>query len=488
MLFPSNIFLFCFFPIMLFLYYVVCNFRPFANRIAIKNAVLLVGSLIFYAYGEKWLVLLLLVSIGFNYAMGRLVADKLTANDNRGAEDKEKSELSNGYKKNDAKWIVGISVAVNLLILFVFKYLDFVIANLNRLAHTEIPLTHLKLPIGISFFTFQALSYVVDVYRGKAKVQRNPLNVGLYIALFPQLIAGPIVRYETIAEQMENREESLDKFTDGILRFLGGLGKKVLIADGMALFADRIFGSVSAGNEVATAMAWFGAICYTLQIYYDFSGYSDMAIGLGKMFGFEFEENFNYPYIANSVTDFWRRWHISLSTWFRDYVYIPLGGNRAGNGRMYFNLFVVWTLTGIWHGAGWTFVLWGLMYFVMQAIEKLVGLGKKWKLPLGIANLYTMLVVVIGWTLFRSESLAQAVSYLKMMFGASGKGITDATTIFYLKDNWILFVFAILFVTPIGKKIAKIDWLYQVLMGLVLLLSLIYIWKGGYSPFIYFSF
>ena len=473
MLFPSNIFLFCFFPIMLFLYYVIANSRPFAGKIMVKNVILLAGSLIFYAYGEGWYVLLLVGSILFNYAMGILVSKGL-----------ETSEQKSGH----AKLFMILTIAGNLLLLFVFKYLDFVIANVNRFAGLQIPLTNLPLPIGISFFTFQALSYVADIYRGKAKVQKNPVNVGLYIALFPQLIAGPIVRYESISKQMLCREESVSKFTEGILRFIGGLGKKVLLADGVALFADRIFNGVAAGGNISTAMAWLGSICYTLQIYYDFSGYSDMAIGLGKMFGFEFEENFNYPYISRSVTEFWRRWHISLSSWFRDYVYIPLGGNRRGKGRMYLNLLFVWLLTGIWHGAGWTFVLWGLLYFVILAAEKLTNMGKNWSLPPVLANCYTMLVVIISWTIFRSESLSQAVTYLKKMFGIGVAGYADSTVLFYLKDNWILFLCAILLVTPLGRKLSQRDRLYQILMGLVLVISLIYIWKGGYSPFIYFSF
>lgn len=464
MLFPSNIFLFCFFPVILILYYGIGSIKPFAKNKLYKNIILFIGSLFFYAYGEKWLVLLLLASILMNYGFGLAV--------------------SKGSQKK--LWLI-ISIIGNLSILFVFKYLDFVIANMNRLG-APFSETGIALPIGISFFTFQALSYVVDVYRGKAKAQKNPLYVGLYIALFPQLIAGPIVRYESIAEQMIERVETSEKFAEGVGRFIAGLGKKVILADGMALFADRIFKSVELNQPVSVLMAWLGAICYTLQIYYDFSGYSDMAIGLGKIFGFEFEENFNYPYISGNITEFWRRWHISLSSWFRDYVYIPLGGNRKGKGRTYLNLFIVWLLTGIWHGAGWNFVLWGLLYFVILVVEKLTGMGKKWKLPPVISQVYTMVIVIVGWVLFNSKSLTHALAYLKNMAGIGSAGIWDSTALFYLRDNWILFVFAVVFVTPIAKKLQKIGWLYQVLLAVLFILSLIYIWKGGYSPFIYFSF
>lgn len=468
MLFPSNVFLFCFLPIILVLYYIVGGAEQGGKKRIWKNMVLFVGSIIFYAYGEKWYCLLLLISILWNWAMGLCI-----------------DRACHQHKKQ--KVYLVLMLVVNLGILFAYKYLDFVIANLNRFAGTKLEPAGLVLPIGISFFTFQAISYCVDVYRKKADAQKNPFYVGLYIALFPQLIAGPIVRYESIALQIEKRNETLAGFTDGVERFLAGICKKVLLADIMAIFADRIFNQVAAGESIAVSMAWLGAIAYTLQIYYDFSAYSDMAIGLGRMFGFSFEENFNYPYVASSVTEFWRRWHISLSTWFRDYVYISLGGNRGGKWKTYRNLFVVWLLTGIWHGAGWNYVLWGLWYFVFLIIEKQIP-EKKAGIFKAAGHVYTLLVVVIGWILFRAPSLQIAATYLKTMFGIGAEAGFSMTTLFYLKDNWMFFLCAILFSVPIAEKIRKCKWLYQGLLALLFLVSLIYIIKGSYSPFIYFSF
>jgi len=468
MLFPSNVFLFCFLPVILVLYYIVGGAEQSGKKRIWKNMVLFVGSIIFYAYGEKWYCLLLLISILWNWGMGLCI------------------ERTCHQPKKQKIYLV-LMLAVNLGILFAYKYLDFVIANLNRFMKTQIQPAGLALPIGISFFTFQAISYCVDVYRKKADAQKNPLYVGLYIGLFPQLIAGPIVRYESIALQIEKRKETLDGFTEGVERFLVGICKKVLLADIMAIFADRIFNQVTAGESIAVSMAWLGAIAYTLQIYYDFSAYSDMAIGLGKMFGFSFEENFNYPYISASVTEFWRRWHISLSTWFRDYVYIPLGGNRGGKWKTYRNLFVVWLLTGIWHGAGWNYVLWGLWYFVFLIIEKQMPEKRTGILKVA-GHVYTLFVVVIGWTLFRAPSLQIAATYLKTMFGIGAETVFSMTTLFYLKDNWMFFLCAILFSVPIAEKIRKYKGLYQGLLALLFLISLIYIIKGSYSPFIYFSF
>jgi len=464
MLFPSIIFLFCFLPVMLVLYYGLCR-----KSMQLKNLVLFIGSIAFYAYGEGFGTLLLLTSIVMNWGAGMLLER---------------------YQREPkrAKTVMILAVILNLSLLFFYKYLDFVIASLNRFGHFNLQQTKVSLPIGISFFTFQAVSYVVDVYRKKAQAQKNPVLVGLYIALFPQLIAGPIVRYDSIALQMKERRETLDQFGQGVIRLITGIGKKILLADSMALFADRIFQTQGAGTALSVSYAWLGAIAYTLQIYYDFSGYSDMAIGLGKMFGFTFEENFNYPYISRSVTEFWRRWHISLSTWFRDYVYIPLGGNRKSKKRTYLNLFLVWLLTGIWHGAGFTFLLWGMLYFVILIFEKSIGLGKKWSLPPVIANIYTMVVVIVGWTIFKSGSLTQALSYLCNMIGIHANGLVDQTTLFYLRDNWMIFVAALVLVTPVGKYLEQKRVLYQLGLALVMIISLIYIIKGNYSPFIYFSF
>ncbi|MBP3468099.1 MAG: MBOAT family protein, partial [Lachnospiraceae bacterium] len=299
--------------------------------------------------------------------------------------------------------------------------------------------------------------------------------------------AGPIVRYDAIEKQMDERTETYPMFGDGVVRFIVGLGKKVLLADTMALFAGRILTTASVGNALSVSMAWLGAIAYTLQIYYDFSGYSDMAIGLGKMFGFTFMENFNYPYIAKSVSEFWRRWHISVATWFRDYVYIPLGGN-TNSWKTYRNIFIVWLLTGIWHGAGWTYIAWGMLYFVVLVFERLTGLGRTRKLPAVVAHIYTMFIVIIGMVIFMAPSLSIGMRYVGNMIGIGATGWLDSTTLFYLKDNWIFFILSVLFVTPIGKKLEKVSRLHQLLLGLVLILSIIYIIKGNYSPFIYFSF
>ena len=464
MLFPSNIFLFCFLPVVLVLYYGGCHIL-LRNNITAKNILLLIASLIFYAYGEGWFVLLLVVSMVMNYGLGLLI----------------------DRAQQQKKLFLILALLCNLGLLFVFKYLDFVLINCNRFFHTDFPLTKLELPIGISFFTFQAVSYIADVYRGAAKVQKNPIKLGLYISLFPQLVAGPIVRYDAIEKQMDERTETYPMFGDGVVRFIVGLGKKVLLADTMALFAGRILTTASVGNALSVSMAWLGAIAYTLQIYYDFSGYSDMAIGLGKMFGFTFMENFNYPYIAKSVSEFWRRWHISVATWFRDYVYIPLGGN-TNSWKTYRNIFIVWLLTGIWHGAGWTYIAWGMLYFVVLVFERLTGLGRTRKLPAVVAHIYTMFIVIIGMVIFMAPSLSIGMRYVGNMIGIGAAGWLDSTTLFYLKDNWIFFILSVLFVTPIGKKLEKVSRLHQLLLGLVLILSIIYIIKGNYSPFIYFSF
>jgi alginate O-acetyltransferase complex protein AlgI len=381
----------------------------------------------------------------------------------------------------------------NIAMLGWFKYSEFVVLQINRFLHTEIPVPVVALPIGISFFTFQAMSYVIDVYRKKGKVQYNPLQVGLYVSLFPQLIAGPIVRYETVADQIENRVENFKDFSAGVTRFCIGLGKKVLIANNMAVVADAAFDLIINNEfQASVGMAWLGAISYTLQIFFDFSGYSDMAIGLGQMFGFHFEENFNYPYISKTVTEFWRRWHISMQTWFRDYVYIPLGGSRVSKPRLIFNIFVVWLCTGIWHGANWTFIAWGLMYFVILTFERLTGLGKKehwW------GHIYTMVLVIIGWVIFRSTGLGTAALYVKAMFGIGAKGLCDKAVWAYIAQNWIYFVFALIGCAPLvpaidGKLKDKTVWnvLYMVAVIVILVVSVSFISNNAYNPFIYFNF
>ena len=470
MLFASTVFIFEFLPAVLLLYYVVL--KKFRTA---QNILLLVASLLFYAWGEPKYVLIMILSIIVNYLFGLLV-DKFR-------QSKAKSRL-----------VIALTVVFNLGVLYIFKYLMFTIENINSIAGLHLSVPNIVLPIGISFFTFQAMSYVIDVYREKGEAQKNPLNVGLYISFFPQLIAGPIVRYETVAYQIKHRKESFDKFSEGVCRFIIGLAKKVLLANTMAVVADYAFDMP--GSELTVVMAWVGAIAYTFQIFFDFGGYSDMAIGLGKMFGFEFLENFDYPYISLSVSEFWRRWHMSLGTWFRDYVYFPLGGSRVkSKARLVFNLFVVWSLTGIWHGANWTFLCWGLMYFVLLTIEKLIGWEKKYPDKMKILRrIYTLFFVVMGWVLFRADSIGDAGAYFATMFG--GGNLIDDTTIYYALNYIVYFVIAILVSTPIFKNIsAKVNGNNPVVVAVstvglfvLLVVSVSYIVKGAYNPFIYFNF
>lgn len=465
MIFSSTTFLFLFLPIVLIAYY-----NPVIKSLQFKNAVLIVSSIFFYAWGEPIYVLLMLGSIIVNWLLGLLV-------------DKNRDN-----KKGKAA--LAASIIVNIGVLFVFKYLTFVLKNINALLHTDINTLNITLPIGISFFTFQAMSYVIDVYRRNGEVQKNPCNVALYISFFPQLIAGPIVRYQTIAEQIKNRNENFDSFSNGAYRFIIGFVKKVLIANNVAIIADGIFD----GEVGSVSSAWLGALAYTLQILFDFSGYSEMAIGLGKMFGFEFLENFDYPYISKSVSEFWRRWHISLGTWFRDYVYFPLGGSRVNKkSRLVFNLFVVWTLTGIWHGANWTFLVWGLFYFVILTLEKLTEFPQK----LGFfSHVYTMLLVIIGWVIFRAKDIASAWLYLKNMFGFGSLPLYDDTTAFYLSNYKFFLILGLICCFPIirtlKKRMNKEKPLFTIVFGIILivlfLISVTYTIKGTYNPFIYFNF
>lgn len=395
---------------------------------------------------------------------------------------------------------VTVAAFLNLGLLFVFKYLTFLTVNLRAMG-LEVDLLNIALPVGISFFTFQALSYVLDVARGDADAQKNPLWVGLYIAFFPQLIAGPIVKYRTVAGQITDRHESWEGFSQGCYRFLIGLGKKVILANQLAVIADAAF--VSTGPSSA-AMAWLGAVSYTFQIYFDFGGYSDMAIGLGKMFGFQFRENFRYPYLADSFRDFWRRWHISLSSWFRDYVYIPLGGSRVDRRwKLYRNLFVVWLLTGIWHGANWTFWCWGLLWFALLTAERLWPVMKK--LPLWVRRVLTFLVVTLTWVIFRADSLPAAGEYLMTMFGLNAPAGYSVETGYYLIQNAAVLVFAVVasgpFATWLRGRLTRLtgdgrlawvmpvwDALCAVAVALICMVSAAYLVKGSYNPFIYFNF
>lgn len=473
MLFASTTFIFLFLPCVLAVYYGLLR----RHRKA-QNYFLTVASLFFYAWGEPKFVFVMIGSIIINWLLGLWV---------------DYTRRTNRF--GQGKLAVTLTVVSNLSLLFVYKYLPFAVRSLNSLFSAGWTVPTIALPIGISFFTFQAMSYVLDVYRGRGQCQKNIMNVGLYISLFPQLIAGPIVRYETVAQEIQCRTETAEDFYDGFARFVVGFGKKVLLANSLSLFADAAFGATA---SLSVASAWLGAVCYAFQIFFDFSGYSDMAIGLGKMFGFHFLENFNYPYISRSITEFWRRWHISLGSWFRDYVYIPLGGSRVKKPRLIFNLFVVWLLTGTWHGANWTFILWGLLYFLLLTVEKITGLDKRQSKRLG--NLlrwgYTMVFVLLGWVLFRADSLNHAAQYISAMLGISGNPFVDAVFLADLQSAWVYLLFATLFSVPVALWLRRKCWtshpaaqlLRSVALIIVFLLALASIAISSHNPFIYFNF
>ncbi|MEN6594593.1 MAG: MBOAT family O-acyltransferase [Clostridiaceae bacterium] len=464
MVFSSTVFLFLFLPAVLVLYNL-----PFVKSIQTKNMILLFASLVFYAWGEPVFVFVLLFSVFVNWICG----------------------LSMG---KHAKLVVVLSVIFNVGVIFVCKYLTAITNTVNSLAgRTLIPFGGMALPIGISFFTFQIMSYTIDVYRKSTPPQKNPFNLALYISMFPQLIAGPIVRYNTVDAEIASRSVSIDDVTYGLQRFMIGLGKKVLIANYMGVVADNLFGMTGGGLSVLSA--WYGVLCYAMQIYFDFSGYSDMAIGLGRLFGFHFEENFNYPYIASSITNFWRRWHISLSTWFRDYVYIPLGGSRVNKARWVLNLFIVWLLTGIWHGANVTFVLWGLVYFAFLLLERLTGIEQKLK---WVYRIPTLLIVLLAWVLFRSTSLTGAVQYFGYMFGRGSLGFSDVVFLNQFGGSVVVFVIALIGCTPLPKTLflklrraisepwgKSLSYVYT--MAVFILSALVCI-LDTYNPFIYFNF
>ena len=466
MLFSSIPFLFAFLPLTAALYFAVPK--------KLKNGVLLLFSLVFYGWGEPKYLLLMLFSITQGYVFGLLI---------------ERTR-----EKRRSKVYLTASVFVSLLLLGYCKYVDFFIGSFNSLTGLSVPLLRVALPIGISFYTFQILSYTIDVYRGDVPAQRNYINLALYIAMFPQLIAGPIVRYSDIAPQLESRTHSMENAAYGIRRFTVGLSKKILIAN---ILAEPVsFFKDSA--EKSVLFFWLYAVACTLQIYFDFSGYSDMAIGLGRIFGFRFSENFDYPYISGSITEFWRRWHISLGTWFRDYLYIPLGGNRVGKFRWFFNIFVVWFATGIWHGAAWNFVLWGLIYAVLLVNEKL-WLLKPLKNSRILNHVYTMFFVVIGFVLFDAESVGAAFSALGAMFGFAGLPAVSPEAVYTLKSYAVVLIVAVIGATPLMKKlferIGKSKAGSAVLtvaepLGIVLLLTVCtaYLVDGSFNPFLYFRF
>lgn len=475
MLFSSNVFVLYFLPIVLLLYFL------FSFSRLMQNIILFAVSIFFYAWGGVKYAILMCISVLINTLLGYMV-------------DKYRD------KKGISKAFLTIAVIVNLSILFVFKYLMFTVRNINSIFGTDFTLTKIILPIGISFYTFQALSYVIDVYRGDAKVEKNPFYVGLYIAFFPQLIAGPIVRYNTIADQIRNRKCSIEKFSVGCCRFLTGLGKKILLSNNFALVADQLF-NVTYSKDMPASLAWVGAIAYTLQIFFDFSAYSDMAIGLAGMFGFRLEENFNYPYVSKSISEFWRRWHISLSTFFKEYVYFPLGGSKVSNqDKMVRNTFIVWLLTGVWHGAEWTFILWGLCNLVFILGERLFKFEKS-GINNGIKHIYAMFAIIIGWVLFRAENLEHAFIYIKNMFCLNGNGIHSDIAFMYIKEYLPFFIAGIIFSTPIAKRINKLnvegkfpvigmvmDICYPIVIIGLFLLCMTYLVAGSYNPFIYFNF
>ena len=460
--------MFLYFPVVLLLYFV--------TPLKWRNVTLFVTSLIFYGWGEPMYVFLMLATITVDYFLGWVVGKYRESNRKR------------------ARAYMVAAIVINLAILGFFKYANLVVDTITAL--TGVTLTHIDvpLPVGISFYTFQALSYVIDVYRMDANAQRNYTAFGTYVTLFPQLIAGPIVRYQDVDDQLRSRTHSMERFASGVRTLAAGMGKKVLLANA----AGEIWARISEAPETTVAAAWLGIIMYTFQIYFDFSGYSDMAIGLGKMMGFSFRENFYYPYMANSVTDFWRRWHISLSTWFREYVYIPLGGNRRGRGRQIFNLLAVWFLTGLWHGASWNFVAWGLYYFVLLMLEKTFLLKLLDKLPKFVGHVYTLITVVFGWLLFVFTDFAAGMRYLATMFGGgSATGFIDAGGVFDWTSSLILLVILVIASTPYPRK-----WLYRlwekydapvravtaVLCLAVFFIALAYLVNSSYNPFLYYRF
>ena len=466
MQFSSAIFLILFLPALTIFY-----FAAGSGHRKYKNTILLLGSILFYAWGEPIFIFVMLGSICLNY----FIALKITT--------------SNARKK----YLLYISLVFNLGILIIFKYLTFILRNLSLLI--DLPMIEIALPIGISFYTFQIMSYIFDVYYGTVPVQRNICSLALYITMFPQLVAGPIVRYSTIAYEIQQRNETFSDFESGINRFIIGLSKKVLLADFLAGIADKIFNNAQFG-PVPMLTAWIGALAYTFEIYYDFSGYSDMAIGLGRCFGFHFLENFDYPYIAKSISEFWQRWHISLTSFFRDYVYIPMGGNRVSPKRHIFNLFTIWLLTGIWHGAAWNFIIWGLLYFAIQLLEKYTGFAKR--LPALVGHIYTLFIVILLWVIFRAKTMTDAATYFSYMFTLSG-GLADSQTMQFIKSSIVIFTVSCIgsFPTiPALKKRFTNSNRSQIFCEIVssaiciglLLLCLLLIINGSYSPFIYFNF
>ena len=473
MVFSRSVFLMAFLPLTLLAYFIV----P-ARMVKARNAVLLASSLVFYGWGEPKYIVVMLFSIVFNYVLG-LIIGKYTGIDN----------------KHRAKPMLVLCVFGNLALLGIFKYTDFVLDTVNRLTAAGLTLPGIALPIGISFYTFQTMSYIIDVYRGKVEPQKNLITFGAYVALFPQLIAGPIVRYSDVAVMLAGRRTNLEQAAEGVRRFIIGFGKKVLMANQIYV----VWMELSSMENLSVAAAWLGAVAFTFQIYFDFSGYSDMAIGLGKIFGFDYLENFNYPYISRSITEFWRRWHMSLSSWFKEYVYIPLGGNRKGIARQLVNISIVWILTGLWHGASWNFVMWGVYYGIILIVEKLGLLKVLQKCPSVIGQLYSLILIVIGWVIFAIDDMGEVVSYIGMMFGSSGCFTDDAFLYFIQSRVWLIIACVIgstplpnLVCSAVAEKLADREILLSVLetalmMG-IFALAIAFLVSGSYNPFLYFRF
>ena len=464
MVFSTPLFLFYYLTLVLLVYYV--------TPVRFRNFVLLIASLFFYYWGEQSYTVIMLLSIGIDYTHGLLVQRCKERGNDRGA-----------------RLTVASSVIFNLAILFFFKYWDFAARSLEAAGMGFMPVLNISLPIGISFYTFQTMSYTIDVYRGDARVQKNIIHFGTFVTLFPQLIAGPIIKYKDLDEQLDGRRHCIDRFASGARRFVVGMAKKLLLANNLGQLWD-VF-KAAPTEELTFLGAWLGIVAFAFQIYFDFSGYSDMAIGLGRMFGFEFMENFNYPYIAKSITEFWRRWHISLSTWFREYLYIPLGGNRCSKGRWLLNLLIVWAATGIWHGASWNYLFWGLYFFGLLMLEKIL-LGK-WleKLPAVCRHLYVIVLVLISWAIFALEDMGQLGCYLQAMAGLNGAPLTDGQTFYYLRSFLPVLILAAIGSTPLAAKLWK-RFEHPVIRILVLVLGLIlctaYVVASTYNPFLYFRF
>lgn len=473
MVFSSSVFLTVFLPLTMLVYFLV----P-VRYIKARNAVLLAASLIFYGWGEPKYIFVMLFSIVFNYGCGLAIGINI--------------EMKN---KHRAKPMLIFCVVGNLALLGFFKYTDFILETVNTLTDAGLGLTGIALPIGISFYTFQTMSYVIDVYRGKVKAQRNIITFGAYVTLFPQLIAGPIVRYSDVEAMLTGRRTNLEQAAEGVRRFIIGFGKKVLLANQIYI----IWMELSSMETLSTAAAWLGAVAFTFQIYFDFSGYSDMAIGLGKIFGFDYLENFNYPYISRSITEFWRRWHMSLSSWFKEYVYIPLGGNRKGLGRQLVNISIVWALTGLWHGASWNFVVWGIYYGIILIIEKIGLLKVLERLPAAAGHIYSLVLIVIGWVIFATDDLGDVVHYIGIMFGSSGV-LADDTFMYYFTTRIWLLIACVIGSTPLPKLVCKavsdklegkdaaIGVLETVLLIAIMVLSVAFLVSGSYNPFLYFRF